>query len=203
MATIEPFRDDSRKTVSSIRWLISLFGKLTNCIQKASFPRSVSHACISEFADVTKLRVQHPENTHPALGSPVASENLAFRSLNLQASNRQIASESGATGLGVPVRAVDGKTEMSVTPSGPAYTELAVSDSSERSDVDRGKTRSAWLEAHCTAKQWTSNAEITRNGGPTYNTIKRYQSGKKSTRDRYVRLQFANAFSCEFADVPE
>jgi hypothetical protein len=71
------------------------------------------------------------------------------------------------------------------------------------SDADRGKTRSAWVDAKRAAEKWTSDLDIQNSGGPTYNTIQRYRSGKKSTHDPAVRLKFAAAFSCELIEVPE
>jgi hypothetical protein len=45
--------------------------------------------------------------------------------------------------------------------------------------------------------------EIQSHGGPAYNTIDRYRSGKKSTRETYVRQKFAYAFGCKLNEVPE
>jgi hypothetical protein len=73
----------------------------------------------------------------------------------------------------------------------------------EPSDADRGKIRSSWLDAKCAAKGCNSDLDIENNGGPTYNTIQRYRSGKKSTRDTYVRGLFAKVFGQDISEVPE
>jgi hypothetical protein len=72
-----------------------------------------------------------------------------------------------------------------------------------RADADRGEERSAWLDARRGAKKWTSDLDIEQNNGPTYNTIQRYRSGKKSTHDPAVRLKFSEAFNCNLEEVPE
>ena len=72
-----------------------------------------------------------------------------------------------------------------------------------RNQAKRGRTRSAWLDRHRTQKQWTSDLEIESDGGPTYNTIQRYRSGKESTRDAYVRGLLAKVFGVRVAEVPE
>jgi hypothetical protein len=62
---------------------------------------------------------------------------------------------------------------------------------SDKMQSKRRKTRSAWLNEQCSKKQWSSDLEIASHGGPTYNTIRRYRSGKKSTHDacRGLRLR--------------
>jgi hypothetical protein len=72
-----------------------------------------------------------------------------------------------------------------------------------RQETRRGKTRSEWLNLRRAKKKWTSDLDIQENGGPTYNTIRRYRSGAKSTRDPYVRQKLAEALDCEISDVPE
>lgn len=67
----------------------------------------------------------------------------------------------------------------------------------------RGETRSAWLDSRRAEKEWTSDLEIEAGGGPTYNTIRRYRGGTKSTRDAYVRQKLAATFGCPVAEVPE
>jgi hypothetical protein len=66
-----------------------------------------------------------------------------------------------------------------------------------------GKIRSAWLDEQRSQKQWSSDLDIARCGGPTYNTIRRFRSGKTSTRDCYVRGRLAKTFGCEITAVPE
>src|SRR5947207_6662444 len=48
----------------------------------------------------------------------------------------------------------------------------------------------------------TPDLDIEEAGGPTYNTIQRYRSGRSSTRDVYVRRLLAKAFNCDITDVP-
>jgi hypothetical protein len=67
----------------------------------------------------------------------------------------------------------------------------------------RATTRSEWLDKKLIEKTWTADTDIEANGGPTYNTIQRYRSGKQSTRDRYVRIRLSKAFRCDPLDVPE
>jgi hypothetical protein len=79
---------------------------------------------------------------------------------------------------------------------------LVESDSAKK-QTKRGKTRSAWLDEQITLKQWSSDTDIATNSGPTYNTIQRYRSGEKSTRETYVRGRLAKAFGCLISEVPE
>jgi hypothetical protein len=72
-----------------------------------------------------------------------------------------------------------------------------------REQTGRASLRSKWLDQNMNKKCWTADAEISANGGPVYNTIRRYRSGKPSTRDRYVRHRLAGAFGCEISSVPE
>ena len=70
--------------------------------------------------------------------------------------------------------------------------------------TERAKVRSLWLDQKLGQHQeWISDPDIAANGGPAYNTIRRYRSGRVSTRDLYVRRKFAKAFECEVASVPE
>jgi hypothetical protein len=69
--------------------------------------------------------------------------------------------------------------------------------------AQRAQTRSEWLNQKLVDNRWTADTDIAANGGPTYNTIRRYRSGKRSTRDSYVRLALSKAFRSEFSDVPE
>lgn len=71
-----------------------------------------------------------------------------------------------------------------------------------RNQARRGRTRSVWLEKRISGGGWTSDLDIASNGGPTYNTIKRYRSGRKSNRDVYVRGLLSRAFKCEISEVP-
>ena len=70
-------------------------------------------------------------------------------------------------------------------------------------DLERGRIRTAWLDARLVSKEWTSDLDIHNNSGPTYDTIQRYRSGLKSTRDRYVRQLLSKAFVCNVSEVPE
>lgn len=70
-------------------------------------------------------------------------------------------------------------------------------------DSDRGKIRSAWLDARRGKRKWAADLEIQNNRGPSYNTIQRYRSGHKSTHDPGVRLKLADAFGCALDEVPE
>ncbi|HYL36593.1 MAG TPA: hypothetical protein VEV17_11825 [Bryobacteraceae bacterium] len=126
--------------------------------------------------------------------------------------------ERAAAGLGKPdqsdttqpdIKAVFAKLTPTVAQSademteiGPAFSERP-SDAPDPSDTDRGKIRSAWLDTTRVAKVWTSDLDIQNNGGPTYNTIQRFRSGKKSTRDDYVRARLAKAFGCKISEVPK
>jgi hypothetical protein len=66
----------------------------------------------------------------------------------------------------------------------------------------RANARSKWLDRNRSAKEWTADTEMSANGGPTYNTIQRYRSGKTSTRDEYVRQKLATTFGCKIQQVP-
>lgn len=63
----------------------------------------------------------------------------------------------------------------------------------------RSKARSAWLDQQIALEQWSSDTDIADHGGPTYNTIQRYRSGKESTRDVYVRGRLAKVFGVRVA----
>ena len=52
-------------------------------------------------------------------------------------------------------------------------------------------------------KDWTSDLDIQNNGGPAYNTIGRYRSGRSTTRESYVRSKLAKAFGCDVTEVPK
>jgi hypothetical protein len=70
-------------------------------------------------------------------------------------------------------------------------------------EAERAQTRSKWVNQKRIDKGWNADTEIVAAKGPTYNTIRRYRSGKRSTRDYYVRLGLAKAFGCEVSDVPK
>jgi hypothetical protein len=85
-------------------------------------------------------------------------------------------------------------------------TEESISDVVTRPDLDeanRAAARAAWLNQKLIEKRWTADTDIAANGGPSYNTVQRYRSGKRSTRDPSVRLGLATAFGCEFSSVPD
>jgi hypothetical protein len=69
---------------------------------------------------------------------------------------------------------------------------------------ERSRIRSAWLDQKMNERaRWTSDLDIQHAGGPTYNTIRRYRSGAKSTRNQYVRRLLAEAFNCDIEEVPQ
>ncbi len=79
----------------------------------------------------------------------------------------------------------------------------AVTKSNVNPTDSKGR-RSAWLKKQFAGHaSWTSDLDIEQAGGPAYNTIQRYRSGRKSTRDVYVRRLLAKVFNCDIADVPE
>jgi hypothetical protein len=67
----------------------------------------------------------------------------------------------------------------------------------------RAKARSEWLDQKLVDNRWTADTEIQANRGPAYNTIQRYRSGQRSSRDPYVRLRLSSAFHCTLSEVPE
>lgn len=74
----------------------------------------------------------------------------------------------------------------------------------QREDARRAKTRSAWIDQELAQRtDWTSDTDIAANGGPTYNTIRRYRSGATSSREPYVRRKLAGAFGCALDGVPK
>ena len=83
------------------------------------------------------------------------------------------------------------------------FKDARAAKQAEKELAMRAKTRSEWLDEKLIEKRWTADTEIVANGGPTYNTIQRYRTGKQSTRVRYVRLKLSEAFGCEVATVPE
>jgi hypothetical protein len=97
---------------------------------------------------------------------------------------------------GSSVRTTDTRFEPELAANDPAVAP-------DPRDTDRGKARSAWLDARRGEKKWSSDLDIEKRDGPTYNTIQRYRSGKKSTRDAYVRQKFADLFGCELEKVPK
>ncbi len=86
--------------------------------------------------------------------------------------------------------------------NGEAVAETAVA-ASDPDKAERTKLRSGWVDQKLSQhKTWTSDTDIAANGGPAYNTIQRFRSGARSTRDLYVRRQLANAFKCDITEVP-
>jgi hypothetical protein len=80
----------------------------------------------------------------------------------------------------------------------------AGTDKADPDRLGRATARADWIDRRLAQHStWTSDTDITANGGPSYNTIRRYRSGARSTRDLYVRRQLAMAFQCAVADVPE
>ncbi len=68
----------------------------------------------------------------------------------------------------------------------------------------RSKARGRWLDQQLSKKNgWSSDSDIASEGGPTYNTIRRYRAGRKTNRDLYVRKLLAKAFGCDVTDVPK
>jgi hypothetical protein len=84
-----------------------------------------------------------------------------------------------------------------------AETAPAASARIGREEKKRGKIRSAWLDRESLERGWTSDLEISDAGGPSYNTLDRYRSGRASTREPYVRGRLAKAFDAEITQVPE
>jgi hypothetical protein len=70
--------------------------------------------------------------------------------------------------------------------------------------AERAKIRSAWLDQKLAKHSaWTSDTDIAGNGGLTYNTIRRYRTGTRSTREMHVRKLLAKAFRCVLDEVPK
>jgi hypothetical protein len=67
----------------------------------------------------------------------------------------------------------------------------------------RGQFRSRWLDDRYMEREWTSDMPMEQAGGPRYNTMRRFRSGRKSTRDKSVRLAIAKTLNCSFKEVPE
>lgn len=88
-----------------------------------------------------------------------------------------------------------------------AYGEksLELEDSGTEEEINRAKIRSAWLNDKLAASEdLSSDYQIAgTHKGPTYNTIRRWRTGKKSSRDLEVRKGFATVFNCDIRDVPE
>jgi hypothetical protein len=139
---------------------------------------------------------QQIENVFKSSADFCLARSLAeMRTLSPTAAEK-LGGESGGTGGNGPVvGAAEKGTETGLQPNDP--------ESPDPTDADRGRIRSAWLDDKRGTKGWTSDLEIQQNHGPTYNTIQRYRSGKKSTHDPGVRLKFAAAFGCEIGDVPQ
>lgn len=79
---------------------------------------------------------------------------------------------------------------------------LAKSDS-DRPTSDaarRAEIRSNWLNAKLGDR---SDLDLVAMGGPAYNTIQDWRSGKETTRKRYIQGKLAKALSCEISEVPE
>jgi hypothetical protein len=87
---------------------------------------------------------------------------------------------------------------------GAAPPDGVIVESGDPEQRERSQVRSAWLNQKIAEQQeWTSDKNIERADGPTYNTIRRYRGGVKSTRDLSVRRDLAKAFRCKLKDVPE
>jgi hypothetical protein len=65
------------------------------------------------------------------------------------------------------------------------------------------RIRSEWLDGQLSRKGWGSDLDIAAHMGPSYNTIQRYRSGKKSSQDRSVRGKLAKALGTDISNVPE
>lgn len=76
---------------------------------------------------------------------------------------------------------------------------LSPGASTDDEELVRGELRSRWLDARYAEKGWTSDSDPKQ---PTYNTIKRYRSGKKSNQDRGVRLTLSKALAVLSAKYP-
>jgi hypothetical protein len=84
-----------------------------------------------------------------------------------------------------------------------ALTQEGVLNVSEPDKIERAKIRSSWLDKMLADNKWTSYLDIASNGGPTYNTIRKYREGWLTARTRYVRQKLAEAFGCDISSVPE
>jgi hypothetical protein len=79
-----------------------------------------------------------------------------------------------------------------------------VAKGSDTSQAERSRVRSAWLDKQLSQPLGLrSDLDIANNGGPSYNTIRRYRRGATSTREREVRGLLAEVFKCQISEVPE
>jgi hypothetical protein len=145
-------------------------------------------------ASVSRLKEGHdevPEQVHPQTvvhlgsGTPKSAESSSpDRSQN----GTNAARDGAAAGLTEHIHSANA-AEIMIDSCGPAM-------------LARAKLRSDWLDEQLAQhKEWTSDTFSAANGGPSYNTIRRYRSGAVSTREPSVRRQLAVAFKCDISDV--
>ena len=113
------------------------------------------------------------------------------------------------TGEHIEPRREDFKLTAATRPNGQASERARQMDPPivvappDDNEAKRGKARSNWLDQKMHDKGWTAGTALKGNGGPSYNTIRRYRSGKKSNQDRSVRSQLSKALRCSIEEVPE
>jgi hypothetical protein len=99
-----------------------------------------------------------------------------------------------------PSRTVESSPSSSDSPPAPAAVPIEAANPRQRV----AKNRADWLDRQLSCRpEWSSDLDIHRNGGPTYNTIQRYRSGKKSAQEKYVRNKLASALGTDISEVPE
>jgi hypothetical protein len=183
---------------------LDIFRRVLACIDSRDLP-SLDQASLRVRVDgiVSKWLLKAQLEFPPILPSPVDDGSLEtgsplaglFRSAGGNKGDEPAAKRQSAGGsarASKSGRRSDSKNEV------PAHH--AQDDSGQSK---RGKIRAAWLDKKRSDREWTSDLDIVQNGGPTYNPIRRYRSGRKSTRDAYVRGKLAKAFGCEISEVPE
>jgi hypothetical protein len=103
-----------------------------------------------------------------------------------------------------PINTANGDDKVSSEINPNDAVDEAESDHADQNREERAKIRSGWLDQKLAQhSEWTSDTDIATNGGPSYNTIRRYRDGALSTRDLYVRRRLSKAFKCLIEEAPE
>jgi hypothetical protein len=144
------------------------------------------------------------ESSSSSSDSPPASMPVAAPA---EAANQQ--QKLGSSGsppmpVAIPVERANQRKKVASSEAPQAATPLGVAEEANNEQQRVAKNRAEWLDRQLSCHpEWSSDLDIEKNGGPTYNTIRRFRSGKKSTRERYVRSKLATALATNILEVPE
>jgi len=124
-------------------------------------------------ARIAELKAQLAElDAQPIDGSGISIDTAVYRpTQDLSTAEEPAEADRPSVVLGTTGRSEGRSTgsntvQVRVPPSGQAGSEADTSGVPDPSDTDRGKRRSAWVDAKRAAKKWTSDTDIDSGGGP-------------------------------------